>query len=280
MHSWNHKTLKKDVSKKHAGPWIALLLTALRIDCRHSKFLGSGGPMPSARFSLGHTSKHVFTSNARNSCLPQTCALQCCDRFKQQNCRPWNYIQKPIKLLLDIIQAFYPFLMNSTERPRKSSYLRFQNVHREPLVRSRKTKCISLPNFNPWKRLILNYLIPIRLLAGKLPSQVLFRKYPSLAVLYKDFVLAIRQGNVHLFDKTFSNLQNELIAHGTWLTIERARSLVIRTLFRKMYDLNSKNSSTDGSFKRKHQESISTFSSVDWSNRVRNLWKWRKWNAF
>lgn len=81
----------------------------------------------------------------------------------------------------------------------------------------------------------MNYLIPIRILRGSLPSDILFERYPMLAKYYGDFTNAIRQGNLFLFDSTFSKLQRPLIARGTWLTIEKARSLVIRTLFRKMY---------------------------------------------
>jgi hypothetical protein len=82
--------------------------------------------------------------------------------------------------------------------------------------------------------MILNYLIPVRILRGVLPSKKMFTIYPVLAKYYEDFTIAIRQGDLFLFDSTFSKLQRPLIARGTWLTIERARSLVIRTLFRKM----------------------------------------------
>jgi hypothetical protein len=80
----------------------------------------------------------------------------------------------------------------------------------------------------------LNYLIPIKILQGILPSEKMFERYPLLGKYYADFTIAIRQGNLHLFDSTFSKLQKPLIALGTWLTIEKARSLVIRTLLRKM----------------------------------------------
>jgi hypothetical protein len=91
-------------------------------------------------------------------------------------------------------------------------------------------------------RRILNYLIPIRILLGKMPSEKLFKTYPLLAYLYKDFCTAIRQGNLQLFDTTFTKLQKPLILKGTWLTIERARSLVVRTLFRKVWLIMDKSS--------------------------------------
>jgi hypothetical protein len=58
---------------------------------------------------------------------------------------------------------------------------------------------------------------------------------PALAYLYGDICSAVRQGNLQLFDRAFARLQEDLIRKGTWLTIERARPLVVRTLFRKMY---------------------------------------------
>lgn len=103
-----------------------------------------------------------------------------------------------------------------------------------PAKRSKVTEKNKMYLLNVNCRLILNYLIPVRILRGVLPSKVLFEKYPLLAKYYQDFTIAIRQGNMFLFDSTFAKLQQPLIARGTWLTIERARSLVIRTLFRKM----------------------------------------------
>jgi hypothetical protein len=75
-----------------------------------------------------------------------------------------------------------------------------------------------------------------------MPSDNLFQTYPLLAFLYQDFCTAIHQGNLQLFDSTFTKLQKPLIAKGTWLTIERARNLVIRTLFRKVWLIMDKGS--------------------------------------
>lgn len=83
-------------------------------------------------------------------------------------------------------------------------------------------------------RLILNYLIPTRFMLGLMPSWSLLTKYPALEYLYGSFASAIRRGDVRLFDRTLSNLQRDLINRGTYLTVERARALAVRMLFKKV----------------------------------------------
>ncbi len=84
------------------------------------------------------------------------------------------------------------------------------------------------------KTIILHYLIPTSLVRGILPSAELLNKYRSIGI-YSDFVNAIKQGNLALFDKSLISYQKILIKWGTWLVIERARILVVRQLFRKIW---------------------------------------------
>ncbi|TPX68261.1 hypothetical protein SpCBS45565_g03237 [Spizellomyces sp. 'palustris'] len=88
--------------------------------------------------------------------------------------------------------------------------------------------------------LILNYLIPTRFILGFLPSASLFIKYPALDYLYGNFALAIRRGDVRLFDETLYRLQRDLINRGTYLTVERARALAARMLFKKVWLINKR----------------------------------------
>ncbi|KAI8808471.1 hypothetical protein BJ742DRAFT_893344 [Cladochytrium replicatum] len=90
------------------------------------------------------------------------------------------------------------------------------------------------------RSLVLNYLIPIRLLSGILPHSRLLSKYPGLGDLYAPFVRAIREGNVKLFDESFVENERRLIRHGTYLTVERCRAVCVRTLFKRVW-LNEKN---------------------------------------
>ncbi|KAJ1569847.1 COP9 signalosome (CSN) subunit [Nowakowskiella sp. JEL0078] len=83
--------------------------------------------------------------------------------------------------------------------------------------------------------LVLTHIIPIRLLQGILPSPHLLAKYPSLATTFGAFVTAIRTGDVRLFDESLLTHQRALIRNGTYLIIERCRSLCVRVLFQKVW---------------------------------------------
>ncbi|CAO3673307.1 unnamed protein product [Umbelopsis vinacea] len=72
---------------------------------------------------------------------------------------------------------------------------------------------------------------------GKLPTEKLLSRYPSIATLYSPLVNAIRDGNVRAFDVAMDSGYTELINRGTFLTIEKARSMVIRTLCRRVYGI-------------------------------------------
>ncbi|KAI9204767.1 uncharacterized protein BJ171DRAFT_503548 [Polychytrium aggregatum] len=90
------------------------------------------------------------------------------------------------------------------------------------------------------KILILNYLIPTRLLYGILPSPKLFQRYPSLAALYEGFSNAIQSGDLASFDECLSQSEQLLFQKGTFLTIEKCRLLCVRTLFKKVWLLQNK----------------------------------------
>ncbi|KAJ3162797.1 COP9 signalosome (CSN) subunit [Geranomyces michiganensis] len=83
--------------------------------------------------------------------------------------------------------------------------------------------------------LILNFLVPTRMILGVLPRAELLEKYPALNYLYGCFVTAIRTGDIRLFDESLHRLQSDLIERGTYLTVERARALAARMLFKKVW---------------------------------------------
>ncbi|KAJ3169981.1 COP9 signalosome (CSN) subunit [Geranomyces variabilis] len=85
------------------------------------------------------------------------------------------------------------------------------------------------------KLLILNFLVPTRMILGVLPRPELLQKYPALEYLYGYFVTAIRTGDIRLFDESLQRLQRDLIERGTYLTVERARALAARMLFKKVW---------------------------------------------
>lgn len=85
--------------------------------------------------------------------------------------------------------------------------------------------------------MILQYLIPCRILSGSLPSSRLLSKFPSLQAIYMPFVIAIRQGDVRSFDLALAtpHLEKALVKNGTYLCIERAREITLRGLLKRVY---------------------------------------------
>ncbi|GAA6064667.1 hypothetical protein JCM10212_001783 [Sporobolomyces blumeae] len=89
--------------------------------------------------------------------------------------------------------------------------------------------------------LILDYLIPIMLLRGVVPSDKLLRR-PSSShrALYGPFVDAIRTGNVKAYDRQLDRAEKRLMERGTYLVVERAREVCVRGLLKKAWILESK----------------------------------------
>ena len=97
-------------------------------------------------------------------------------------------------------------------------------------------RSVDLPagsKLKPIRRLILDYLVPILLLRGVLPSPKLFRKARSrLAELYGPFVEAFKTGNVALYDQQLKRGEKRLMQRGTYLVVERAREGAVRALMK------------------------------------------------
>ncbi|KAG0276388.1 COP9 signalosome (CSN) subunit [Linnemannia exigua] len=96
------------------------------------------------------------------------------------------------------------------------------------------------PKFHHNRRLVLHYLIPTRLLHGSLPSSRLLEEFSELSILYRPLALAIKTGNVQLFDEALSMGGSRLIGLGTYLTVERSRGVAVRVLFKKVFLLSDK----------------------------------------
>jgi hypothetical protein len=85
--------------------------------------------------------------------------------------------------------------------------------------------------------MILQYLIPCRMLAGSLPSSTLLARFPSLSALYSPFITAIRKGDVRSYDAALATpmLEKALVKNGTYLAVERAREISLRGLLKLVY---------------------------------------------
>lgn len=91
---------------------------------------------------------------------------------------------------------------------------------------------------NSLNRLILNYLIPLQLMRGKLPSPGLLHLFPRLQELYTPFLKALRAGNVTEYDAMLDWAEPRLVEMGVYLAVEKAREICMRGLFRKVYVLS------------------------------------------
>ncbi|KAF9939442.1 COP9 signalosome (CSN) subunit [Mortierella alpina] len=99
--------------------------------------------------------------------------------------------------------------------------------------------------FHHNRRLILHYLIPTRLLHGSLPSDELLEEFPELSGLYKSLAVAVKTGNLQLFDETLNQGGSRLIGLGTYLTVERSRVVAVRMLFKRVYLLTDRSNKQD-----------------------------------
>ncbi|KAF8345580.1 hypothetical protein F5887DRAFT_168384 [Amanita rubescens] len=89
---------------------------------------------------------------------------------------------------------------------------------------------------------ILTYLIPLRILKGHLPSEELLNRFPILRDLFIPFIDAIRKGDIAEFDRMLESRERRLVELNLWLTLEKARELCMRGLFRRVWVVTNKSS--------------------------------------
>lgn len=83
------------------------------------------------------------------------------------------------------------------------------------------------------KKLILSYLIPVKILLGKMPTQSLLQTY-DLVSQFSPLINAVKSGNVSLFNETLSKNELFFIHQGIYLLLEKTKLLVYRSLFKRM----------------------------------------------
>ncbi|KAJ6615563.1 hypothetical protein B0H10DRAFT_1801123 [Mycena sp. CBHHK59/15] len=87
---------------------------------------------------------------------------------------------------------------------------------------------------------ILAYLIPLRILRGHLPSDGLMYRFPILQDIFAPFISAIRKGDIAAFDRALELRETRLVELNLWLTLEKARELCLRGLFRRVWVASAK----------------------------------------
>ncbi|GAA5907206.1 hypothetical protein JCM5296_004985 [Sporobolomyces johnsonii] len=88
--------------------------------------------------------------------------------------------------------------------------------------------------------LINDYLIPLLLLRGILPSHKLLLRSARHKTLYGPFAQAIKDGNVNAYDRQLHVAEKRLMERGTYLVVERAREAAVRGCLKKAWILEQK----------------------------------------
>lgn len=81
-------------------------------------------------------------------------------------------------------------------------------------------------------RLILLYLVPVKMLLGRMPPRELLERH-NLSE-YVDVAQAVKVGNVAMLNNALSENELFFIQTGTYLILEKLRAITFRTLFRKV----------------------------------------------
>lgn len=98
------------------------------------------------------------------------------------------------------------------------------------------TYCSEVARRN--KRLILHYLIPLRLFrGGLLPSDKLLKRYELHLNFYQDAIRALKSGDVHSFSAMLTKFEKPLLKLGTFLLWERIELIVLRNLTKRVHQI-------------------------------------------
>lgn len=96
--------------------------------------------------------------------------------------------------------------------------------------------CHKSANAN--KKRILNYLVPVKLLRGRLPTIKLLEKYSLYEFL--PLLNGMRTGNLMEFSDGLTKNQDLFIRRGTYLLLEKCKMICYRNLFKRVYSIIGK----------------------------------------
>ncbi|GAA5858321.1 hypothetical protein JCM8547_004648 [Rhodosporidiobolus lusitaniae] len=90
--------------------------------------------------------------------------------------------------------------------------------------------------------LILDYLIPLLLRRGILPSPRIYKRSSNATheSLFKPFAEAIKDGDVAAYDRQLEREEKRLMQRGTYLVVEKARENAVRGCLKKAWILEGK----------------------------------------
>ncbi|KAK0149613.1 PCI domain-containing protein 2 [Merluccius polli] len=85
------------------------------------------------------------------------------------------------------------------------------------------------------KRMILIYLLPVKMLLGHMPTLQLLRKYDLMQ--FADVTKAVREGNLLLLNEALAKHETFFIRCGIFLILEKLKIITYRNLFKTVYQL-------------------------------------------
>mmetsp|Transcript_29214 Transcript_29214/g.80259 ORF Transcript_29214/g.80259 Transcript_29214/m.80259 type:complete len:413 (-) Transcript_29214:3102-4340(-) len=83
------------------------------------------------------------------------------------------------------------------------------------------------------KRIILRYLVPVKLYLGRLPSATLLQKYGLSE--FGPLVDSMRKGDLRTFNDSLVRFQDKFIRQGTYLLLEKCKAICYRNLFKRIH---------------------------------------------
>lgn len=83
------------------------------------------------------------------------------------------------------------------------------------------------------KKIILRYLVPVKLYRGRFPSPMLLQKYGLTE--YGPLVDSMRKGDLRTFNDTLVRFQDKFIRQGTYLLLEKCKTVCYRNLFKRIH---------------------------------------------
>jgi nuclear mRNA export protein PCID2/THP1 len=83
------------------------------------------------------------------------------------------------------------------------------------------------------KRLILIYLVPVKMLLGHMPLKETMEQF-KMAQFY-ELAGALKQGNVRKFDQVLQKYETFFINTGIYIIVEKLKIIAYRNLFKKVY---------------------------------------------
>ncbi|KAL6115095.1 pcid2 [Pungitius sinensis] len=89
------------------------------------------------------------------------------------------------------------------------------------------------PSSQKNKRMILIYLLPVKMLLGHMPSHQLLRKYDLMQ--FADVTKSVSEGNLLLLNEALAKHETFFIRCGIFLILEKLKVITYRNLFKKVY---------------------------------------------